>query len=94
MKFKFRYVLIGLAVILLPALADSLFGREWPWAGRTGFSCVGSGAQVDVSESGGGVIVFEPTDAQPPTGFIFYPVGAWTTARMPRRLRGLRPKVI
>lgn len=76
MKFKFRYVFIGLAVILLAVVAGFVI-----WAvnglgpGEQALAALEANAQVDVSESDNDVIVFEPTDSQPSTGFVFYPGG-------------------
>jgi dienelactone hydrolase len=74
MKFKFRYVLIGLATILLLAVAGFV-----AWAANP----LGPEEQaLDALEAGdnvkvyiGDFIVFQPTDVNPDTGFIFYPGG-------------------
>jgi len=76
MKFKFRYVLIGLAVVLLLAVGGFVvWAQNALGPGEQALAALVADDQVNVRESDGGVIVFEPTDAQPSTGFVFYPGG-------------------
>jgi dienelactone hydrolase len=76
MKFKFRYFMIGLAVILLAVIVGFVV-----WAmngfgpGDQALAALEADAQVDVSEDDSAVIMFEPTDSQTYTGFVFYPGG-------------------
>lgn len=76
MKFKFRYVLIGLAVVLLLAVGGFVvWAQNALGPGEQALAALVADDKVNVSESDSGVIVFEPTDAQPSTGFVFYPGG-------------------
>ena len=76
MKFKFRYVVIGLVVIFLLAVGGFVVWAENPLGpGEQALIALEADAQVDVSEGEGDIIVFAPTDIQPSTGFIFYPGG-------------------
>jgi hypothetical protein len=74
MKFKLRYVLIGLAAILLLAVggfvvwaANPLRPEEQALAALE----AGDSVSVQVNDS----IVFTPTEFEPETGLIFYPGG-------------------
>ena len=74
MKFKFRYVAIGLLVILLFAIGGYiLWASNGLGPGEQALTALEAGA--DVSISGEDVIVFRPVNVQPTTGFIFYPGG-------------------
>lgn len=76
MKFKFRYALIGLLVILLLAIGGyMLWAANGLGPGEQAFAALEADTQVNVREGKSGVIVFEPTDSQPSTGFVFYPGG-------------------
>lgn len=74
MRFKFRYILLGLIVVLLLSIIGFVI-----WAsnslgpGEQASAALDSDAHVIVS--GDDMIVFSPVDAQPMTGFIFYPGG-------------------
>ena len=88
MKFKFRYIFVGLIVILLLA-----FGGYMVWAANG----LGPGAQAlaaletsaDVKVSGDDVLAFQPVDVQPITGFIFYPGGRVDYRSYAPALRGV-----
>ena len=74
MKFKFRYVFIGLVVILLLSIGGFVVWAENGLGpGEQALAALDAGADVIVS--GEDVIVFQPVDVQPMTGFIFYPGG-------------------
>jgi hypothetical protein len=74
MKFKFRYVLIGLAAILLVAVAGFVVWAANPLGPEEqALAALEAGDNVTVKI--GDFIVFQPTDVNPNTGFIFYPGG-------------------
>lgn len=74
MKFKFRYVLIVFVVILLVAMGGFVVWAVNPSEpGELALAALESDSLVTVEQ--GDSIVFHPTDAQPTTGFIFYPGG-------------------
>ena len=73
MKFKFRYLLLGLGIVLILAI-----GGFVAWAQDT----MGPGEQALVAlEAQGDVtvtvtedaVIFQPVDIQPDTGLVFYP---------------------
>ena len=74
MKFKFRYVLIGLGVILLLAVGGFVVWAANPLGpgeqARTALEA-GENVIVEVGDS----IVFRPAQDDPETGFVFYPGG-------------------
>jgi len=74
MKFKFRYLLIGLATILLLAVAGFVVWAANP-LGPEERALVALEAGDNVTVNVGDFIVFQPTDVNPDTGFIFYPGG-------------------
>ncbi|MGD8402630.1 MAG: alpha/beta hydrolase [Anaerolineales bacterium] len=74
MKFKFRYVLIGLAAILLLAVGGFVVWAANP-LGPEEQALVALESDELVSVSRGEFIVFKPTDIDPETGLIFYPGG-------------------
>jgi dienelactone hydrolase len=74
MKFKFRYVLIGLVAILLVAVAGFVVWAANPLGPEErALAALEAGDNVTVKV--GDFIVFQPTDVNPDTGFIFYPGG-------------------
>ena len=74
MKFKFRYVFVTLAAILLLAIAGFVIWASNPLGpGQQALAALESDSQVTVTR--GDSIVFQPVDVQPTTGFIFYPGG-------------------
>ena len=74
MKFKFRYVLIVLVVILLLAVGGFVVWAANPLGpGEMALDALESDSWVTVEQ--GDWIVFQPADAKPVTGFIFYPGG-------------------
>ena len=74
MKFKFRYILIALVVVLLLAVGGFVAWASNPLGpGEQALAALDAG--TDVAVSGEDVIVFQPVDFQPTTGFIFYPGG-------------------
>lgn len=74
MKFKFRYVLIGLAAILLLAVGGFVVWAANP-LGPEEQALDALESDELVSASKGEIIVFKPTDIDPETGLIFYPGG-------------------
>jgi len=74
MKFKFRYVLIGLAIALILGV-----GGFVAWAlnplGPEKQALAALESDEIVTISGGEFIVFKPKDVDPETGLIFYPGG-------------------
>jgi hypothetical protein len=88
MKFKFRYALIGLAVVLLLAVGGFvLWAMNGLGPGEQALAALEAGADVKVS--GDNVIVFQPVDVQPTTGFIFYPGGRVDYRSYAPALRGI-----
>jgi len=74
MKFKFRYVLIALAVILLLAGGGFVAWAENPLGpGKQALAALESDSQIKVQQAD--LIVFQPVEVQASTGFIFYPGG-------------------
>jgi hypothetical protein len=74
MKFKFRYVLIALVAVLLIAIGGFVIWASNPLGpGEQSLAALETDSLITVEQ--GDLIVFRPTDAQPSTGFIFYPGG-------------------
>jgi len=74
MKFKFRYVFIGLVVILLLAVGGFVIWAENALGpGEQALAALETDSQVTVSD--GEFIIFQPMDVQSSTGFVFYPGG-------------------
>jgi hypothetical protein len=74
MNFKFRYVWIGLASVLLLAGAGFVLWALNALGPEPGaLAALGSDSQVLVSENE--YIVFQPAEGIPETGLIFYPGG-------------------
>jgi hypothetical protein len=74
MKFKFRYVLVTFVVILLLAVGGFVIWAANPLGpGERSLAALDSDSFVTVEQ--GDFMVFQPADAQPSTGFIFYPGG-------------------
>ena len=74
MKFKFRYALIALVVILLIAVGGFMIWASNPLGpGEQSLAALESDSFVTVEQ--GNFIIFQPTDVQPSTGFLFYPGG-------------------
>lgn len=74
MKFKFRYILIGLGVILLLAVGGFVVWAANPLGpGEQARAALEAGNEVEVET--GDIIVFRPAEGDPKTGFIFYPGG-------------------
>ena len=74
MKFKIRYVWIGLGSMLLLAVAGFvLWAQDALGPGQRALDALRSDAEVLVSE--GDFIVFQPAEGTPETGLIFYPGG-------------------
>lgn len=74
MKFKFRYVLIGLAALLLLAVGGFVVWAANP-LGPEEQALAALEAGADVTVSTGDSIIFQPTGIEPETGMIFYPGG-------------------
>lgn len=74
MKFKFRYVLIGLGIILLLALVGFVVWAANP-LGPEEQALAALESDEIVTVSRGEFIVFKPTEIDPETGLIFYPGG-------------------
>ena len=74
MKFKFRYVVFSLVIVLLLTIGGFVVWAE---------NALGPGEQAmaaleageDVKISGDDLIIFQPADVQASTGFVFYPGG-------------------
>jgi hypothetical protein len=74
MKFKFRYVLIALVVILFLAIGGFVIWAANPSGpGELALAALESDSLLTVEQ--GDWITFQPTDVQPTTSFIFYPGG-------------------
>ena len=74
MKLRFRYVLIGLAAILLLAVGGFVVWAANPLGpGEQALAALETGSNVSVDV--GDPIIFLPTNSNPDTGFIFYPGG-------------------
>lgn len=74
MKFKFRYILIAFILILFLAMGGFVVWAANPLGpGERSLAALESDSLVAVEQ--GDLIVFQPVDRQPATGFIFYPGG-------------------
>lgn len=74
MKFRFRYILMGLGAVILLAVAGFVAWAGNPLGpGEQAMAALEAGDNVRVEV--GNSILFEPTSASPVTGFIFYPGG-------------------
>lgn len=74
MKFRFRYILMGLGAIFLLAVAGFVAWAANPLGpGERARAALETRDNVRVQV--GNSIVFEPKNASPVTGFIFYPGG-------------------
>ncbi len=74
MKFKFRYVLIGLGGIFLLAVVGFVVWAANP-LGPEGQALSALEVGEDVVVNVGDFILFQPAEGNPDTGFIFYPGG-------------------
>jgi hypothetical protein len=71
---KLRYILLGIIVVLVLAIAGFLIWAYTPLGPMPEASAaMQSNNQVEVSEEGW--LVFQPVDSQPDTGLIIYPGG-------------------
>jgi pimeloyl-ACP methyl ester carboxylesterase len=74
MKFKFRYVWIGLgSMLLFGGVGFVLWAQNALGPGQRALDALHSNSEVLVSESD--YIVFQPAEGMPETGLIFYPGG-------------------
>ena len=74
MKFKFRYVFIAFGVVVLFVVGGFIVWAANPFGpGEQALAALDAGADVTVNQDD--LIIFKLADAQPTTGFIFYPGG-------------------
>jgi len=74
MRFKFRYILITLIVIVLLAIGGFVVWAENSLGpGKQALAALESDSQVKVQQAD--LVVFQPVDAQASVGFKFYPGG-------------------
>jgi hypothetical protein len=75
MKFKLRYVFIGLGIILVLAVGGFVLWAQIPLGpGQQALAALEADGEVTV-QSGNDSIVFMPANVEPDTGLIFYPGG-------------------
>lgn len=74
MRFRFRYIPIGLAVSLLLAVGGFVvWAADALGPGERALAALEAGEETMVKV--GNAIIFQPVNASPSTGFIFYPGG-------------------
>ena len=75
MKFKLRYVFIGLGIILVLAIGGFVLWAQIPLGpGQQALAALEADGEVS-AQSGNDAIVFMPANVKPDTGLIFYPGG-------------------